>query len=568
MLKTLTIHNYALIEKLETEFEPGLNVLTGETGAGKSIIIGALSLVLGERADAESVRKGSEKAIVEAVLAVDGNNRLKKHLHANEIEFQPEIILRREVSAKGTSRAFINDTPCTLGVLKEAGDLLVDLHGQHEHQSLLRPETHIDLIDEYGRLQGLAAEFAQSYADVTSRIEELSSLRAREHQLAERKTLHEFQIGEIDAVNPREGEEDSLERELTILENAEKLFGATERLYQILYEGENAVHDQLLIARNELEKLGMIDAALNEAKDEAASATAIVDELAKVIQRYNSRIEFNPERLEEIRLRLGQLSLLKKKYGGSIESIIRHRETIGREFELANNFGGEIAAMEGKLREAQSAATAQALRLSAKRSEIAKKVKKGIEEALRSLGIADAQFEAVITHRRPDVPAKAILRQGKESYDATEKGMDQVEFFISTNAGEDPKPLAKVASGGEISRVMLSLKMILAKSDQLPLLIFDEIDSGVSGRIAQSVGQSMKKLSQFHQVIAITHLPQIAGLADNHFAVEKTEENGRSFTHLRKLTLKERVNEVARLMSGEEITQAGLKGARELMNIN
>jgi len=568
MLKTLYIKNYALIEELTVGFERGLNIITGETGAGKSIIIDALSLVLGERAETDAVRKGAEKAIVEASFDVGGNKKLKFLLEKYGIEFSDELILRREVSVKGQSRSFINDTPAPTGILKETGDLLVDLHGQHEHQSLLRPETHIDLLDVSGGLEGLVEEFSQAYGRAQSVLKSLRDLRSLEEQLMERRELHEFQMKEIDAVSPHAGEEEELERELRILENSERLFSSTERLYQMLYEGDNAVHDQLILARNELESLAAIDPAFGEPKGEAASAAAIVDELAKFIQQYNSKIEFDPGRLEEIRDRLGNLTILKKKYGGSLDAVIGHRGKIGREYDLANNFQAEIAALEKQLQVHRKTASEIAQRLSSKRHEVAKKINRAIVQNLSELGIANGVFETVITARAAENPQEAVVIRGKESLGATPKGIDLVEFNISTNIGEDPKPLAKVASGGEISRIMVALKMILAKSDKLPLLIFDEIDVGVSGRIAQAVGRSLKKLSQFHQVISITHLPQIAGFADWHYLVEKSEENKRSVTRMRSLDLEERVVEIAKLMSGDEVTEKGLQSARELMGLN
>ena len=567
MLKSLTIKNYALIEELNVEFERGLNIITGETGAGKSIIIDALSLVLGERADTDSVRKGAEKAVVEGVFDTAGNQKLKKLLEKNEIDFSDELIVRREVSIKGQSRSFINDSPVTTSLLKDAGDLLVDLHGQHEHQSLLRTETHIDLLDDYGRLEGLVNEFGQAYNKTRQILNELKGLKAKEQQLMERRSLYEFQIKEIDAVNPLVGEEDKLENELRILENAERLFSATERLYQMLYEGDNAVHDQVILARNELENLAAIDTSFEEPKKEANSAAAIIDELAKFIQQYNSKIEFNPERLEQIRNRLGNIALLKKKYGGSLGAVIELRKNIGREFELANNFQTEISSLVKRFESERKIVSEIAQRLSIKRHEVGKKAGKSIVLAFGELGIPNAIFETVITTSPAQNKDDAIVKLGKEYLTATPEGMDFVEFYISTNVGEDPKPLVKVASGGEISRIMLAMKMILAKSDRLPLLIFDEIDVGVSGRIAQAVGQSLKKLSQFHQVIAITHLPQIAGLADIHFVVEKTEDKQRAATTIRKLDIEERVEEVAKLMSGEEVTKSGLESARELMGI-
>jgi len=567
MLRSLLIKQYALIEELSVEFEPGLNIITGETGAGKSIIIDALSLILGERADSSEIRKGADKAVVEGVFDVVDNTPFRQLLERQEIEFHDELILRREVSAKGQSRCFINDSPVSAAVLKEVGDALVDLHGQHEHQSLLRTETHLGLLDNFGRLDGLTEEFEAAYRECRATLRELLTLKAKERELRERKSLYEFQIKEIDAVAPRAGEEDELENELNILENSEKLFAATERLYAMLYEGENAVHDQLIIARNELETLGTIDPVFKDQTAEAASAAAIVDELAKFIQSYNSHIEFKPERLEHIRDRLGHLALLKKKYGGSLDAVVEHRAGIGREYELASNFETEQAGLKKKFDQERAAASEIASRLSSKRFEISKKVNSAVVEALRELGIANAVFEISIRTQAASNHDEAFVKLGKDWLECTSKGIDLVEFYVSTNAGEDPKPLARVASGGEISRIMLSLKMILAKSDRLPLLIFDEIDVGVSGRIAQAVGKSMKNLSRFHQVIAITHLPQIAGAADVHFVVEKSENRNRSTTRMRKLSLEERVGEVAKLMSGEEVTDSGRKSARELMGL-
>ncbi|TLY30997.1 MAG: DNA repair protein RecN, partial [Ignavibacteria bacterium] len=400
MLKSLFIKNYALIDDLEAGFEPGFNIITGETGAGKSIIIDALSLVLGERADAGAVRDGADKAIVEARLFVGGNKPLKQLLEAREIDFSDELILRREVSAKGQSRCFINDTPSTTSLLKETGDLLVDLHGQHEHQSLLRPETHIDLLDDFGGLEGLVSEYSSEYNRVQEHLRAIRDLRSKEEALKERRDLYEFQIKEIDGVAPRAGEEQELGAELNILENAERLYSATERLYQMIYEGDNAAHGQLVLARNELQNLAAIDKAFEGAAAEASSAAAIIDELVKFIQQYNSRIEFNPERLEDLRNRLGQLALLKKKYGGSLESILVHRESIGKELELADNFEQQLASLWKQLDVRRKACSEIAQRLSAKRRDSAKKINRSVQQVLGELGIPHSVFETAITNRR------------------------------------------------------------------------------------------------------------------------------------------------------------------------
>ncbi|MDP2885168.1 MAG: DNA repair protein RecN [Ignavibacteria bacterium] len=574
MLKTLLIKNYALIEEVEVEFESGLNIITGETGAGKSILIDALSLVLGDRASSDVIRRGAEKAVVETVFGISGNRRLKNFILSQNLEVGDELILRREISAKGHNRCFVNDTPVTVSVMQALGDLLVDLHGQHDHQSLLRAESHIDMLDDFGGLAGLKEEYVASYDRLTQLFSELEELQSKERQLLERRDLYEFQIQEIDVLGPRRGEEDALETELRILENSEKLFEATSSLHQMLYEGEQAVYDQIVLARNQLEDLSRIDKAFEEIKNESASAVAIISEVAKFIQSYNSKIEFNPERLEQIRDRLGKLALLKKKYGGSLDAVIEHREKIGREFALAENFDGEIVKLKDRIEAERRACSGASQRLSSKRREHISKINSSVASELAKLGISNARFDVQVESKPMEKlngspqPARAYVKLGREFYEATRKGIDVVEFHISTNLGEELKPLVKVASGGEISRIMMALKTILAKSERLPLLIFDEIDVGVSGRIALAVGKSLRSLSQFHQVIAITHLPQIAGLADTHFVVEKSEREKRTRTRLRKLELEERVEEVAKLMSGTEITDAGLEGARELMGLS
>jgi DNA repair protein RecN (Recombination protein N) len=569
MLRNLSIKNYALIEGVEVEFESGLNILTGETGAGKSIIIDAVSLLLGERATAEVVRKGAEKAIVEGAFLVGQHHSLKKFFEEESLEWQDELIIRREISAKGQSRCFVNDSPVSVSTLKLIGDRLVDLHGQHEHQSLLRAETHIGLLDEFGGLEGLVDEYQKSYRELSKLLETLKELLQREKDLKDRRQLYEFQMREIDAVNPQSGEEAELENELRILENAEKLFEATTQLYQLLYEGDQSVYDALVKARNQLEDLARIDVAFEDPQKECASAVAIVGELTKFVQSYNSKIEFNPERLEFIRERLGQFALLKKKYGGSMENVLQQRQKIGDEFALAENFDTELQQLRSAIEEERKRCSTAAQRLSAKRQEIVPSLSLAVCQELAKLGIPHATFDVRIEQKKiprsEETELSAFVKFGRECYEATSRGIDNVEFYLSANVGEDPQPLTKVASGGEVSRIMLALKTILAKADRLPLLIFDEIDVGISGRIAQAAGRSLKQLSQFHQIIAITHLPQIAGMADCHFVVEKFETDGRTVSVIRKLTDEEHVREVAKLLSGDNVTETSLQSARELI---
>ncbi len=574
MLKSLSIRNYALIEQLELEFGSGLNIITGETGAGKSIIIDALNLILGERADSEEVRSGAEKSIVEGIFTISGNRRVQQLiLEAGVAEERSgkapdEIIVRREVNQKGQSRAFVDDTPVPVSQLKQIGDLLVDLHGQHEHQSLLRPETHIDLLDDFGGLENLIRDFREAFRELESKLESLKELITRRDALDEKRELYSFQIKEIDSINPVPGEIDKLESELKILENSERLYEATAKLYEILYDGEGSIHDQLVKVRNQLQDLSEIDKSFESTRAESESAKAVIDEITRSVQSYSSRIDFNPQRLEEIRERLGTLTMFKKQYGGSLEAAIEYREKIGREFALAENFDEEIQKLEAGAESARSTVSEIAERLSSKRREVADRVMKSIIGILDEIGIDKASFEIEITNvefKGDGGRLRPLVKLGNIFYETTGRGFDSVEFFVSTNIGEEPRPLAKVASGGEISRIMLALKTILAKSDRLPLLVFDEIDTGISGRIAAKVGKSLKNLSGFHQIITITHLPQIAGLADVHFRVEKIVKGKRAVTKVTKLSDEERVLEVAKLLSGDDVTQASISGAKELI---
>ncbi len=565
MLRTLYIRDYALIEELEVTFDSGLNIITGETGAGKSILVGALSMILGERASMEVVRTDAKKAVIEGHFDEANTPALRKLLAENEIEAGPSLILRRDISST-QSRAFINDTPATLPLIREVAALLIDLHGQHEHQSLLRTDTHLGLIDDFGGLDAMVRAYKLGYDGVADLVGERQKLVSRERELRQQKELYAFQIEEIDRVAPRAGEEEALDAERLVLENAEKLYELTAQLYEILYEGETTVHDQLVVVRNELQDLARIDRAFDEQLGEIKSAQIIVAEVAKFLQDYNARVEFNPERLEAIRLRSGELEMLKRKYGATLDDVLAYREEIGATYDVAADFEGAIARLDDEIRRAQGRLSDAALRLSAKRREVAERVEKGIVTELSTLGMPHARFEVRFSHT-PDPNGWIALEGGKEveRVAATPTGMDVVEFFISANPGEALRPLARVASGGEVSRIMLALKTILAKSERMPILVFDEIDTGISGAVARKVGESLHSLAQYHQIVAITHLPQIAALGDVHFLVEKHVEKNRTRTHLRRLGDDERANQVARLISGEDVTEAALESARELM---
>jgi DNA repair protein RecN (Recombination protein N) len=567
MLKSLHIQDYALIEKINVEFKSGLNIITGETGAGKSILIDAMSLLLGERASSEVIRKGAEKSIVEGIFEVEKNKKVKTFLTENDLEAQPELIIRREISSKGSNRCFVNDSPVTLNVIKDLGDLLVDLHGQHEHQSLLRKETHINYLDEFSNNDDLLRSYKWLYSSLTKLQSELKELKDKDSVHKERRDVLEFQVKEIDAVSPQTDEEEKLEVELKLLENTEKVLAITNSIYAGLYESETSVQDMLSKIKDELIELAEIDPTFNESKAECETALALTRDIAESIRKYKAQVEAEPEQVETIRERLGAISLLKKKYGGSIKSVLEIRKKAVAELQAAENYSDAVREIEQKINAVKKNASSAAEKISKERLTVSKKIKKEIEHTLAELGIQNSKFEVRITQNEALGVNENTLSINGKNYKFDSNGIDDVEFYISTNIGEDVKPLAKVASGGEVSRVMLTLKSVLAKSDKLPLLIFDEIDAGISGNIAQKVGQTLKSLSSYHQIIAITHLPQIAAFSNQHYAVEKQTLENRVISSIKQLNDNEKVMEVAKLLSGEKITDSSIKSAKELIDL-
>lgn len=392
MLRHLTIRDYALIEELDVEFESGLNILTGETGAGKSIIIGALKMILGERASTDVVRTGAKKAVIEGLFDEADTPAIRALLDGHSIDPMPQLIMRREITTS-YSRGFINDTPATLDVMRAVADCLIDLHGQHEHQSLLRTETHLDLLDNFGGLGGIRATYQEHYERVAGLMQERQELVDRERDLQQQKELYAFQIEEIDRVEPEEGEDEALEAERRILENAEQLYQSTAGLYEMLYESDGAVNDLLVKARNELNDLARIDDTFETALGEIKSAQIIVSEIAKFLQDYNARVEFSPERLEAIRQRLTELDRLKRKYGGTLEAVLAHRREIGATYQLATDFEGAIERLDREIETAQRKLSEAARRLSAKRHEVAERIEQAIAAELGDLGMTHSRFE-------------------------------------------------------------------------------------------------------------------------------------------------------------------------------
>ena len=581
MLRSLYVRDYALIEELHVEFGEGLNVITGETGAGKSILIGALQLILGGRASMDRVRAGASKAIVEGMFDHADDAPATSVLERHAIDLQPVLILRREVSPS-FSRGFINDTPATLPVMREVASHLVDLHGQHGHQSLLDISTHLDLLDGFAGLTDLRGRVARSFREVRRIVAEYQGLLSRKREFEQQRELYAFQIQEIDRLEPKAGEGEALEEERRVLENAEQLYDASVRLNAMLYEGGSSVHDRLAEVRDALRRLVSIDARFEETLREIEAAGIIVSEAAAFLQHYATQVDSDPGRLEAIRSRMAELQRLARKYGGSVEALLEHRRTIGEGYESVQDFEGTLERLAERVDEARKELSGVAVALSNRRREAAGRIEAAVREECSHLGMPHCQFAVACTMDEDpkgwvDVPGSsggevagpgsdaATAVPGASKVVAHASGIDRVEFHVSTNPGEEPRPLARVASGGEISRIMLALKTVLARSERFPVLVFDEIDVGISGQMASKVGRCMHALASSHQIIAITHLPQIAALGDAHFLVEKQVEGGRTQTSIRRLSESSRAAHVAGLMRGTEVTEAALESARELM---
>jgi len=565
MLTSLLIRNFALIEEIRIAFGPGLTVMTGETGAGKSIVIDALGLVLGERADTTMVRQGSSKAIVEAELDAARLEHLRPMIESMEAEWQPVLILRREVSTKGVSRAFVNDTPVQIGALRELGDRLVDIHGQHEHQSLLRPETHRLVLDSDPAVAEKLHAYQLLYGEFTAALSELDDARRTRDRIDERRLVAEHQLREIDLVRPEDGEDESIEQELRVVEHAEKLAVSANGILDLLYDGEQNVVDMLGRSEKLFDDLTRIDESLEPLKKEIHTTADGLSEIARSVRDYIDGIDFTPDRAEQLRHRLAELMELKRKFRMTLSELLEKREELRTELDGLDSIDDRIEELERRAETLRAKTSRAAAELSTTRRGAADALGKAVVAELKRLGIKHAVFETRLEVRPSSTGEIRHLLRGKQPVTCDEYGWDEVEFHLSTNLGEDAKPLHKVVSGGEVSRIMLALKSIFAGRDGIPIMVFDEIDVGVSGTIARKVGDAMHDLSREHQILAITHLPQIAGVGDAHLLVEKKVRDGRTATRLTALETEARMREVARLLSGDRITDASLQSARELM---
>ncbi|RNC84430.1 MAG: DNA repair protein RecN [Balneola sp.] len=561
MIQSLYIKDFALIDELEISLGEGLNILTGQTGAGKSIIIGALNMILGERADTDVIRRGAPKAIVEATIKSGDNIALKHLLDAHEIEFRVYQILRREIRETG-SRAFINDTPVSIKLLKEAGDLLVDLHGQYDHQLLLKEEHHLGMVDSFGDIAPYLENYQSDFEKMKLLKQELSSLKKREDDLQEKTELYRFQVKELEEARLSPDEEEDLSNEMNLLDNAEVLDQKAAAISELAESDESNILQVLNHLKLNLEDLTRIEPEFESYLEEINAARVSINEAVQFAERYRNNIEFNPLRLEELRHRQAELNRLQKKYQRDIPGLISYLNEIQHELSIADNFDLEIEKLELNIAEQSLKLADSALRLHQQRVQVAEKLGASIKQELSSLGIPNSTLDIKVdllhsTSGWVEIEGALI--------DCLETGCDEVRMFISTNKGEEPKPLAKIASGGEVSRVMLALKTILAQEQSLPVMIFDEIDTGISGEISEKVGQSMRKLSNVCQIVAITHQPQIASQAHHHYKVAKSEGEERTTSTIIKLSQEDHIREVASLMSGADISESALNSARELI---
>lgn len=561
MLKSIFIQDFALIDRLNVQFEPGFNILTGQTGAGKSIIIGALNMILGERADTEVIRQGAIKAIAEGVVDAGENPEIRVILEANSVEYSRELILRREIRQAG-SRAFINDTPVTIQILKQVGDFLVDLHGQHDHQFLLREENHRVVMDQFERITPALQAYRESYQNMSGLQRELRDLRKRESALREKSELYRFQSRELEEANLDPDEEELIDAEMNLLDNAEDLDRKAGAIVELGSDNEINLIDLLNTIKIHLEDMSRIEPEFDTYLSEVNTARISIQEAVQFTERYKNRIEFNPQRLEQLRQRRSELNRLQKKYGRDIPGLISYLSEVRKEQNLAENFDLEIEKLEKRVQEHSSELRQRAVELHDRRIETGQKLADEIEEKLTEVGIRHPQFRVRVEWLFEE---NGWIEVDGQRVQCTESGCDTIRFYISTNKGEEPKPLDKIASGGEVSRVMLALKSIIAQRQRLPVMIFDEIDTGISGSISEKVGREMRKLSERCQIIAITHQPQIASQAHKHYRVEKVEADSRTVTRILPLSREEHIREVAGLMSGEEITDSALNSARELI---
>jgi DNA repair protein RecN (Recombination protein N) len=550
MLRELNIKNLAIIDDLTVRFETGFNVLSGETGAGKSIVVDALGLALGDRAQSDMIKAGEKEASVQAYFEIADANTLPE----TGIDMTEGAVLRRVISQTGKSRAYINDVMVTLQTLSDMGKALVDIHSQHDHQSLVLPEKQRMIIDYYGGHHRELAQVRELFTAAQSLGKEFNDLTTRVRERAHRIDLLRFQVSEIDSAALEPEEKQSLEEERKILMNLSRLKEAAETAYTLLYEADGACTESLGKVISRLRDMEAVDKSISDVLTLAESALPLLKDAAIGLRSYREKYNLDPVRIDEVQGRLDLIRRLEKKYGNSIEGILAYRKSAAGELTELESSDERLQSLEEQYRNKLGALRDAAQTLSGKREKTARKAEMLIGKNLKELAVANARF-------RIDV-----IRETDETgeYRIGPSGMDRVEFLFSANAGEPLKPLAKIASGGELSRVMLSLKNILAEVDHVPVLIFDEVDAGIGGKTAEVVGRKLLGISENHQLLCITHLPQIASLATHHLRIEKIQGHDRVHVRVHELRGAERQDEIARMLSGT-ITEISRRHAEELL---
>jgi DNA repair protein RecN (Recombination protein N) len=558
MLTELHIQHLAIIDELKVSFTGGLNILSGETGAGKSIIVGAVSLLLGDRASSDVVRSSEESAVIEALFDISGNEDVHKRLGEAGIDGDDELLLKRVVSREGRNRVYINGSPATLGILTSLGESLVNICGQREHQVLLDADNHIDILDTFGGLISLRTAFSDLYADWQGLKKKLAELETRNTERLQREELLKFQMDEIEKSDVKIGEDAALQDEKRILSNAQRLDEYARRAHEILYAAEGSVMERLGGIVDDIKEIRKIDPGLAVSKEDLDSAFFNLEEISFVLRDYVKGITFDPGRLEEIDDRLAYLGRLKRKYGATIEDIIRKKEEIAEDLEGIASLGDEIARVSEEIGRREKVLLEKAQELSERRKAVSRILKRAVEDEIRSMRMADTVFEVRFTNRIGEGDVVSL----------NPKGMDEVEFYLSTNVGEELMPLNRIASGGELSRIVLAMKKVLAGAGSVDTVIFDEVDSGIGGAVAEVVGKTLKDVAGHHQIICITHLPQIACFGNTHFLVSKKVEGDRTNAGVNLLSHEERLDEIARMLSGVEITEKTRQHASEMLKMS
>ena len=550
MLTHLRVRDYAVLDDVALELGPGMSALSGETGAGKSLLVGALSLLLGERASGEVVRAGAERAVVEGVFDVAGRTDLVARL--TELGIEPEeglLILKREVAAGGRSRAWVNGSPATATLVGELGSALVDLHGQHEHQALLRADEQRRILDAFAGATAVAGEVSVLHAERARLLRELADADARRRELETRADFLRFQKEEIFGAEVEPDEDRALDEEVGRLEHAGELASESGALAERLYAGEDALADQVAGARAALERIARLDPALRETVEMLDNAYQQLTEAGRRLGDYAGAVEHDPARLEWIRARLDRLFRLKRKYGPELADVIASGERVATELSELEGAAFDLDRLRERVQGAGARLDEAAARLTKARRAAAVKLQDAVEALLPELGMPGGTF--VVGLDALDQPAAG--------------GAEAIELRVSLNAGFEPKPLRRVASGGELSRVMLALKTVLAAVDRAPTLVFDEIDAGIGGAVAVAVAAKLRAVADVHQVLVVTHLPQLASRAHAHVMVEKGTRKGVASTSVRALDGEERVREIARMLGGDPESQRSRAHARELL---